>query len=714
MALEWVLGDWGGVVDHLENSGLKEGEVLRAKICVVCNKEFSLSADVCPEDGGELIPVLGDPLVGTVFADKYEIISVLGEGGMSIVYKARHKYMDRVVAVKLLHEHLVGDTLAVQRFERESKAASSLSHQNIVTVHDFGMTKKGQAYFVMDCLEGESLAEILERDVRVPVEEAITIFKQTCDGLEHAHKKGVIHRDLKPSNLVLLRQDDGSVLVKIVDFGIAKVLPKDGSKAKQQLTQTGEIFGSPLYMSPEQCNGTDLDHRSDIYSLGCLMFETLTGVPPFIGDNFINTVVKHINEPPPLFNTIAPEAKIPAQLEATINKCLAKDPSDRYQNVAILRQSILDAALEAGVKGYRAGAVPEPTKRAFLSKTFERVKLTGEHIQPHTKVRRPVFLLVSGITLPLLLTALLFLAFWQGPEGDSGPNYVRVLWQIQMYMAQDALKKQDFQGARKLLEAAKTNALQMDDHHKRYLDTLSMMSDVYGKCGMFAEQEATNEELVTVNTQQVMEEVAQAERMLANLRKNAGSAVSSTMSQLEAEANADRILLCVRKLIARSLFNEAEKLLAKAINTFDHLKLANHQKSADFKTMLAVCYELQQRLQEVRPLLVESLKIRKEGADMKSPRSIRPLIKSYLKLGQFDRDQSNFEDAQKELSTGLELVRTKLPRDNDLMSEALNSYGDLLRQTGKKAEAEACFAEARKLGKRVDIRSENVPLDGSL
>lgn len=686
-------------MDHNESKGVKEGEAsVRARVCAVCNKECSSQLDRCPDDGGELVPLVGDPLVGTTFAEKYEILSILGEGGMSIVYKARHKYMDRVVAVKLLHEHLVGDPLAVQRFERESKAASSLSHQNIVTVHDFGMTKKGQAYFVMDCLEGESLGEVLERDVRLPLSDAISIFKQTCDGLEHAHKKGIVHRDLKPSNLVLIKQDDGSTLVKIVDFGIAKVLPKDGqTKQKQQLTQTGEIFGSPLYMSPEQCNGSELDHRADIYSLGCLMYETLAGVPPFIGDNFINTVVKHINEPPPQFAKTAPEAAIPAQVEATINKCLAKDPADRYQNVAILRQSLMDAALEAGVKGYRPGAVPDPTKRAFLAKTFDRVKLTGDQrvVQPRRRI--PLLLIASGISLPILVFSLALLAFWPGPDGDRGPNYVRIIWQVQMYLAQQAVQKSDFEAARKYLEGAKKNSLLMEDHHKRLLDTLSLMADTYGKCGMFAEQEKTNDEIVTVNTEQVMEEVDRAKKLLNNLRAHSDSSVSATLNQLEAEANADFILLCVRKLIARSLFTDAEKLLLQAISTFDHLNLTNHQKIAEFKTMLAVCLELQQRLPEVRPLLVDSLKIRKEGADMNNVRSLRPLIKAYLKLGQFDRDQSNFKDAGEELKTGLDLAREKMPKDFEIMFEALNSYGDYLRQTGKKAESELIFQESKNL-----------------
>lgn len=682
-----------------------ESENLK-KVCVSCKKEYPYETEVCPDDGGIVVLPQRDGLIGKVFADKYEIIDVLGEGGMSIVYKARHRYMDRVVAVKLLLEHLVNDPTAKTRFEHESKAASSLSHQNIVTVHDFGMTKKGQAYFVMDCLEGETLADILEKKVRLPLAEAVNIFKQTCDGLEHAHKKGVVHRDLKPSNLVLITQDDGSTLVKIVDFGIAKLLPVDG-KPRQNITVTGEIFGSPLYMSPEQCNGKSMDQRSDIYSLGCLMYETLSGVPPHMGDSFVNTVVKHINDAPPPFSATAPDANIPPQVEACITKCLNKNPDERYQTAGEVRQSLLDAALEAGVKGLRPGAVPVTTKKnAFMAQTFDRVKLSGE--QPsstgsgqHKKASNNNALVIGLGALVLLLSGFITLALWPGPEGDRGPNYARLFWQFDQSQAQNALKSQNYEEARAKLLDAKKLAKQFDDRHKRLLDTLYLLADVYGKSGMFAEQEKTNQEIVEVNTSLVEEEVSNAEAMLKKLAQVSDSSVTTTMNQLEAEANADTVILCAKKLLARSLFSQAEKLLSHAIVTYDGLKLENHQKTAEFKSLLAECLLLQQRLTEVRPLLLDALKIRKQAPDADSPDATRKTIKAYLKLGQFDRDQSDFKNAREELKTGLDLVEKKMPDDKELLAEALNSYGDLLRQEGDAAGAKQYLDRAEEVGKNL-------------
>ena len=678
------------------------------KICLTCKRQFPFADFVtCPDDGGALVPKK-DPLIGQVFADKYEIIDVLGEGGMSIVYKARHLQMDRIVAVKLLLEHLVSDKTALARFEHESKAASSLSHQNIVTVHDFGMNKSGQAYFVMDCLEGETLMEILERERRLSIPQALNIFKQTCAGLYHAHKKGVIHRDLKPSNLVLITQDDGSTLVKIVDFGIAKLLPKDG-KPRQNITQTGEIFGSPLYMSPEQCNAKSMDQRSDIYSLGCLMYETLAGVPPIMGDTFVNTVLKHLNEAPPPFSKTAPDAHIPPQIEACILKCLEKNPDNRYQSASEVSQSLLDAALEAGIKGLRPGAVPESTKfrvksPLFLRKTFERVKLTGDNqANPFARGDHNLLVATSGFLLIILIVMIAGLALWPGPEGDRGLNYLRLVWQYDLFRAQEALKKQNYEEAKNALLDAKRIATAFDDGHKKMMETLLLLSDAYGKCAQFAEQETTNEQIDALNMQQALEEVTACERVLKNLQISSKTSVATTINQLEAEANADRLLACARKLLARSMFNEAEKLLVHAIDTFEHLKLTNNQKTADFMTCLSDCLILQQRLPEVRPLLVQSLKIRECTSELnQNTRTEKDLVKAYLKLGEFDRDQSNFKQSKDELFKGVQLAQEKFPQDAELLAEAFNSYGDLLRQISD-------LPGARLYLKRADEVSINLP-----
>lgn len=277
--------------------------------------------------------------VGTTLDDQYEVLSVIGQGGMSIVYKARHIMMKKVLAVKTLLPHLVLHPHSLERFRQESQAASNLHHPNIVTIHNFGFTVEGQPYLVMDYLEGTSLQAVIRRDRYLPVDRACHIFAQIADALSHAHSHGVIHRDLKPSNILLVEQDGDHYFAKIVDFGIAKLLPQEG-RDSLALTQTGELFGSPLYMSPEQCKGEPLDAKSDVYSMGCLMYEALTGKPPLTGDNTLEVLYKHANEVPAPLSTHG--VRVPAKMENIIFKCLAKSSSQRYQRMDTLRDDLLE------------------------------------------------------------------------------------------------------------------------------------------------------------------------------------------------------------------------------------------------------------------------------------------------------------------------------------------------------------------------------------
>lgn len=662
----------------------------KTKVCLSCQKEFSDSPEICPHDGSPVVdrddPRLSQSsMIGKVFADKYEILGVLGEGGMSIVYKARHRYMDRVVAVKVLHDHLVSDKNAIARFEHESKAASSLSHLNIVSVHDFGMTRQDQAYFVMDCLEGPSLADLLEQKGRLAVSEALPIFLQTCDGLEHAHKKRVVHRDLKPSNLVLMKNEDGSTVVKIVDFGIAKLLPIDGQQ-QQRLTQTGEIFGSPLYMSPEQCQGNSLDQRSDIYSFGCLMYETISGVPPHIGESFVDTVVKHTTETPSPFSQAVPDLQIPAAVEACIMKCLAKNPDDRYQSAHELRKNLLEAALAAGIKGVRAGAVTATSMQDILAHTFQRIKPgSKEDKRKKLKAKKTAVLLSATLVSLLLLAGALGAILVWAPE-DNIPNFRRIRWQWHQSMAQDAIKKQDYEDARhQLLEAAEL-ARPFQDRHARLLETLYLLADTYGKSGMFAQQENINNEIDNIALQLALDDQKTCLRKMNELLASTGSL---EYKQKEAEIGSEKVLLCAKKLFAQSLDQECEKLLRQAIGVFSTLKLEKHEKMASLKLMLAESLNYQQRLTEVRPLLVDALEVRQQIATARPAdrRASNLKAKALLRLGQFDRDQSNHELAKKELEDGLKLAEAEGMYDKELLVEALSSYADLFRQMGDKQKA---------------------------
>jgi serine/threonine protein kinase len=264
----------------------------------------------------------------------YDVLSELGTGGMGVVYKAKRHGIENTLAIKMLHPKLVQDAASIKRFEQEAKAASCLTHPHLVSVYEFGFTDKQEPYLVMDFVDGESLAAAIAREHTLAPERCISIFLQVCDALGHAHAKQIIHRDLKPNNIMLARAEGSdSDFVKIVDFGIAKLLPTADTD-RERLTQTGELIGSPIYMSPEQCLGHPLDVRSDLYSVGCAMYEALSGSPPFLKNNIVLTILAHLNDPPALLKNV------PEELQKIVARCLQKNPAHRYQTIEELKEAL--------------------------------------------------------------------------------------------------------------------------------------------------------------------------------------------------------------------------------------------------------------------------------------------------------------------------------------------------------------------------------------
>ena len=399
------------------------------KICPNCNNAYGDEVTKCPNDNYDFEGARDEILPGQVFAGQYEIISVLGRGGMSIVYRARHRLMDRVVAIKLLQGD--NEPLAVERFKQEAKASSALKHPNIISIYDFGIVGK-QSYIVMDCLEGTNLAEVIEKEGPISPARAINIFRQTCQALAHAHKNGIIHRDLKPSNLCLVKDENGAESVIIVDFGIAKIM-----RGTQQLTltQTGEVFGSPLYMSPEQCMARSLDVRSDIYSLGCVMYEALTGRPPIIGENAYETMTMHCSSIPAAFRTVNPDLKIDPSIEAIVFRCLEKDPDNRYQTVQEILSDL--PILQPASGSLRVKAVQHPSKQ-----------------RRETQILRYSF---WGL-FTFVFSIFLYMSLDNGPENDHGTVLEKTIWNSQTTMAQTFLNMRWYDQAYGVLNIAENTA----------------------------------------------------------------------------------------------------------------------------------------------------------------------------------------------------------------------------------------------------------------
>src|SRR5215204_5732642 len=312
------------------------------KKCPKCGVEYTDLTTLCPADGIALAKD-GDSLLGTTLSGKYRIDERLNEGGMGTVYRATHVLMDKTVAIKVLRPALAADEKIVARFSREARAASRISHPNALSVTDFGEDENGNVFLVMEFLSGKTLKQFIRDEGPLPLSRVVDITRQIGDALNAAHAQGVVHRDLKSDNIMLLDTTAGDH-AKVLDFGIAKINEPEG-KVDTNLTAPNLVIGTPQYMSPEQCSQeSEIDARSDIYSLGVILYEMLVGHVPFSGDSPTIVMMKHLQEPVP--SVLEERNDVPASVGRVVARAMAKVPGHRYQNVADL---IEDLSIAAGM-----------------------------------------------------------------------------------------------------------------------------------------------------------------------------------------------------------------------------------------------------------------------------------------------------------------------------------------------------------------------------
>ena len=317
------------------------------KTCPTCQSTYPDDFSLCPRDGAPLTAQTTETeaQLAAGLSRRFHIIRRLGQGGMGTVFLAEQIGVgNRPVALKVLNRKLLDDPDFLLRFQHEAGSTGRIHHPNVVTIHESAQGDDGTPYIAMEFLEGESLREVLQRRGALPVTEVAEILQQAARGLNAAHKLGIIHRDLKPDNLFLTKGDEGELIVKVVDFGIAKL------RESATHTPTGTVLGTPAYMSYEQASGMksdDLDARSDIYSLGVVVYEMLTGRTPFHSDTDIGYLRKHMQEEPPPFRVVAPGVQVPPRVEVVVMKALKKEREERYRSVLEFGQAFVAAALPA-------------------------------------------------------------------------------------------------------------------------------------------------------------------------------------------------------------------------------------------------------------------------------------------------------------------------------------------------------------------------------
>jgi len=371
------------------------------KVCPHCGTEYETTARFCPSDGTALRPKGADSLIGRVLADRYHILKRIGEGGMGRVYLGEHVKMNRQCAIKVMSPALVNDAESAARFAREASNAARIIHPNVAAVFDYGESD-GLIYLVMEFVDGEPLARVLTREAPLALDRALDLASQIADGLGAAHELGIVHRDLKPDNILVTRTRTGREIAKVVDFGIAKAIQEGVGEG---LTHTGQVIGTPEFMSPEQLLGDPVDARSDLYALGCILYLMLTASPPFDAPTREQMIKRRLSEDAPHVHEIDPA--LPDSVARIVARLLARSPKERYGSAAEVKDAL------AGTHVRRSGAVRAPfesrptprsaTTVAFLHATQATTEVTEI---PESKPMRRTPIVIGGAAVATIAIAL--------------------------------------------------------------------------------------------------------------------------------------------------------------------------------------------------------------------------------------------------------------------------------------------------------------------
>ncbi len=598
------------------------------------------------------------PLVGKVLDSRWKILKFLGEGSMSVVYQAEHLQSGELVVLKVLHHHPSVNTSRIRRFDTVAKQIIGLRHPRITRFLDIHLEKSGEIYLVLESVPGESLEEQLAKTGHLPTYRTIEIFTQVCEALEYAHDDNVLHRDLKPSNIILV--DSGKIKddVKVSDFGVAQLLVDDGEdvKTSSYITRTKEVLGSPMYMSPEQCMGKKLDQRSDIYSFGCVLYESLTGKPPFVGKNVLETAYKHMNETP---KPIAPDItqdKVLPRLEAVIFKALAKDPNDRYQSVTELKSdlSILSSASE-----------PDWVANTFAQKKTGKLQGKKRGSTAATPATRRWLSFEAAAIGGVALVIIVVVVIWAFQFLTIDPNESRAFNNDLLWVVTDRTKVVEQPDFPAVEEAARTELFRAEHdsgkESKDYANALRNLAGVYVRSGHWSDATPLLMHLSTIYKKLKLDtllgecyvQIAYVQFMEGQLK--------------EAETNAQLAVLNLeQKRLPPQLLEVPLEILGDIYSSSNNMARAEEI----YTKLFALC-------------------------EPNKTTDTSGFIKAAAKLGDIYRRENKLQQAEDLYAQSIDVYRSVNNRDSPFIAKALYGMGLVLQQENKNREAEADFHEAQ-------------------
>lgn len=601
-------------------------------------------------------------VIGTVLKNRYRTVSYLGRGGMSNVYKALDARTGRTVAVKVLHSELLQDETRVKRFFQEAKTYRNLRHKHIIKLYDFFTDEADRHCIVMEFMEGKNLSETLDERGKLTVRRAIKIFTEICQALGYAHKQGVVHRDLKPSNIALVEKGGDADYVKILDFGIAKMIPSDTDTLTDLgLTQTGEIVGSPLYMSPEQCMAKHIDLRSDIYSLGCLMYEALTGQPPLIGGNVYETFHMQTHEKPKPLAELRPEFKDGTQLETIILKCMAKNPKHRYSSM----NQVIDALSHVG--SYNPSGAVSKAITAWREKQIEKRAEKGKTLNP----------IIVAVLTTLVVGASGY-AFRDNIIKIIEPAERRYHNAVQKY--DDAMLSLNYSQA---TEASK-RALDIaeNENQKWLLPSLIRTIDLYRITGKYKVADMLYDRAEKLGTSQKKDVFKGEEKLLKNFEGLIKLSYEEAQEKDEIEEYCYQLNDIASGYMDAGLWRRAKSLLKKTINMAKEVLPENNLVIINLNDNLAILSlkdNLNERYPEVKANLEKAIERRKEIAG----RTSAGLFTTLKALSEVNLRMNELKDAKSNALEALSIARNTYRPTSPQATEAKCQLAKVYLAQGK-------------------------------